>query len=227
MHLSKLTLDPRHAQAQMDLGVPYELHRTLGRAFPDAEADSHRARHGVLFRIEEAMPAGVPVLVQSATRPDWGLLPTGYARRVDGPKAVDPALAAGQRLRFRLVANPVRRTHSEGKKNPTRLALVHPRGMPEGQDGPADGYLDWLGRQGARHGFAVADVADVPFRLAPRRPLGAALGKGAVPHFGVRFDGVLTVTDAEALAEALRSGIGSARAFGFGLLSLAPDRESG
>jgi CRISPR system Cascade subunit CasE len=36
----------------------------------------------------------------------------------------------------------------------------------------------------------------------------------------VRFDGVLRVTDAARLVEAVRSGIGPAKAFGFGLLSL-------
>ena len=38
----------------------------------------------------------------------------------------------------------------------------------------------------------------------------------------VRFDGVLQVTDPDQLVEAVRHGIGSAKGFGFGLLSLAP-----
>jgi CRISPR system Cascade subunit CasE len=40
-------------------------------------------------------------------------------------------------------------------------------------------------------------------------------------HHAVRFDGLLVVTDPERLRHALRAGIGSAKGFGFGLLSLA------
>jgi CRISPR system Cascade subunit CasE len=37
----------------------------------------------------------------------------------------------------------------------------------------------------------------------------------------VEFDGVLKVTDSEAFGRALSSGIGPAKGFGFGLLSVA------
>ena len=40
-------------------------------------------------------------------------------------------------------------------------------------------------------------------------------------EFGVRFNGLLQVTDPEKLMQAVRNGIGPAKAFGFGLLSLA------
>ncbi|MEN9935136.1 MAG: hypothetical protein RLZZ387_1715 [Chloroflexota bacterium] len=40
-------------------------------------------------------------------------------------------------------------------------------------------------------------------------------------HFGVAlFDGLLTVTDAAAFVKTLETGIGSGKAFGFGLLSV-------
>jgi CRISPR system Cascade subunit CasE len=219
MYLSKLTLNPRNEQAQTDLASPYELHRTLGKAFEDADSERHRARHGVLFRIEEAGHRGAPVLVQSTSAPDWSRLPQGYVLRLDGPKAFEPAFGEGQHLRFRLVANPIRRVRIDGKEHPRRLALVH----PEAKDGVETGYLDWLGRQAATFGFAVVEVADVPFRLDRKRRVGAEeIAKARIPHFGVRFDGVLRVTEPNRLAEAVRKGIGPAKAFGFGLLSLAP-----
>jgi CRISPR system Cascade subunit CasE len=40
-------------------------------------------------------------------------------------------------------------------------------------------------------------------------------------HQAVTFDGLLRVTDPEALLAALAGGIGSGKGFGFGLLSLA------
>ena len=41
-------------------------------------------------------------------------------------------------------------------------------------------------------------------------------------HVGVRFRGVLNVTDKERFADAFRHGIGSAKGFGFGMLILKP-----
>lgn len=234
MLLSRLLLNPRHSDAQRDLAAPYELHRTLARAFPDPESDQHRARHGVLSRVEEPTPLGVPVLVQSTSRPEWSHLSSGYALCTDGPKPFEPDLVPGQRLRFRLLANPVRRVSIEGRKHPRREPLVHP--LPDrsaGDGGRPDGYLPWLLRQADRHGFSLPitngptgpepAVAHIPIRVATRRSNGADLAKSHVPHFGVRFDGTLTVTDPDSLLTALRSGIGPAKAYGFGLLSLAPE----
>lgn len=42
--------------------------------------------------------------------------------------------------------------------------------------------------------------------------------------FAVLFEGVLQVTDPDKLRIAVGAGIGSAKGFGFGLLSLAPVR---
>lgn len=39
--------------------------------------------------------------------------------------------------------------------------------------------------------------------------------------FSVRFDGILTVTDQALFRTTLEKGIGSAKGFGFGLLSIA------
>ena len=226
MHLSRLLLNPQHAEARRDLASPYQLHKTLATAFSDAPEGIHRQTHGVLFRVEEAGPGGVPVLVQSTSEPDWQRLPPGYALRLDGPKAFEPTFREGQRLRFRLVANPVRRVRIDGKEHPRRCALVHPRA----KEGVEMGYLDWLERQGREAteereaaGFTIVEVADVPFRLDRKRRVGTEeIAKSRIPHFGVRFDGVLTVTDPDKLAVAMRKGIGPAKAFGFGLLSLAP-----
>ncbi|MEM1054716.1 MAG: type I-E CRISPR-associated protein Cas6/Cse3/CasE [Bacteroidota bacterium] len=218
LYLSRLTLNPEHGQARRDLAGPYDLHRTLARAFGDAPEGHHRAHHGILFRVEDPSSGGVPVLVQSTSVPRWEHLEPGYLARLDGPKTFEPAFVEGQQLRFRLIANPVRRVNAEGKRHPRREALVHPRA----KDGIPTGYLDWLDRQLARYGAEAAEVADVPFRIDRKRKAGKSrLPKDRIPHFGVRFDGTLTVTDPERLAGAVAEGIGAAKAFGFGLLSVA------
>jgi CRISPR system Cascade subunit CasE len=47
-------------------------------------------------------------------------------------------------------------------------------------------------------------------------------GGHSTTHFAVVFDGLLRVTDTDALLQTLVQGIGPGKAFGFGLLSVAP-----
>lgn len=80
-------------------------------------------------------------------------------------------------------------------------------------------WREWLARKGDAAGFRVRDatVADlgtaVGYRPEPvaARPIRLRL---------VQFDGALEVTDPGRLATAVRHGIGSAKGFGCGLLSL-------
>lgn len=220
MYLSRLALNPRSREAQRDLAGPYDLHRTLARVFPGDRAgregpnDGRALGHGLLFRAEPDAPGGPAVLVQSLAEPSWDGLPDGYAR-VDGPKAFEPRFQEGRRLRFRLVANPTVKKQRAGRSNGTRVPLVHDR-APEGHPEVTLGYLDWLDRKAEAGGFAVDHVVDAPFQTSGGR------AKRDLTLFGVRFDGTLTVTDPAALLAAVRGGVGPAKGFGFGLLSLAP-----
>jgi CRISPR system Cascade subunit CasE len=45
--------------------------------------------------------------------------------------------------------------------------------------------------------------------------------KAKLSHHAVRFEGILCVTNPEQFVATVESGIGSAKSFGFGLLSLA------
>lgn len=68
--------------------------------------------------------------------------------------------------------------------------------------------------------LSADDTEGVPCETRTRKH--GRRGEHRVTLFGVRFDGVGTVTDPEALGTSLRTGIGPAKGFGFGLLSLAP-----
>lgn len=241
LYLSRVVLDPRRREVHRDLADCQALHRTVMSAFPPVSPDGAEARAalGVLYRLEAHPRTGEPALVvQSARPPDWSALArAGYVRPpdpIDGPPVKEiaesyAALRPGMRLRFRLRANPTRRL-------PTPLG-------PDGTRPPAkrvdlrddDARLEWLARKGRDHGFALVRVrarpdADVPnVRAAPeQRQTGWRSGAaGGGPRrkltFGaVLFEGELAVTDAHALRRALAEGIGSGKAYGFGLLSLAP-----
>ena len=209
MNLSKLFLNPRNAGARQDVARPYELHRTLQRGVEHAPNGNR-----LLFRIEPEGGRRRPVtLVQSARAvPDWTpLLANGYLLEAHGPKPLEPALRIGQRLAFRLTANPTKKV--AGK----RVPLIFDRH----DDPDVKTYWHWLHRKAEQHGFKVLTARDAPFRTASNRRKKQHYDKAEIPHFGVRFDGVLQVMDPDRLVEAVRDGIGPAKAFGFGLLSLA------
>lgn len=199
MYLSQLTLDPGQPQARRDLANRYELHRTLCRAFA-APGDARP-----LWRLELLRPGEAPrLLVQSHAAPDWSRLAAehpGYlADRRAKPLDLADHLAPGQRLRFRLEANPT--VTRDGKRH----------GLWREAE-----QLDWLGRQAARGGFALdAAVVTREERLALRKP---GQPRPIVLH-AVTFDGRLTVADPAALAAALDGGLGHGKALGLGLLSL-------
>lgn len=199
IYLSRLDLAPRCRRVQAELRDPYQMHRTLSKAFGDAAGEWEAAR--CLFRVDEA-PA-LCALVQSRVRPDWGRLsvPADYLASPPRVKAFAPRLSPGQRLAFRLRANPTVR------RDGRRLGLYR-----------EEEQLAWLARKAASNGFrvcsAVAYLED-PVRCHP--------SSGGAATFGaVRFDGVLSVTDPSFLLAALEGGLGAGKGMGFGLLSLAP-----
>lgn len=216
-YLSRLLLNLRSRQVHAELSNAYEMHRTLMRAFP-RKGDGGPGR--VLFRVEETGIAGpvTVLLVQSDKKPDWSWLHEldGYlANALDenpSTKELKPRLLSGQRLRFRLLANPTRKIDTksgpDGKRNNGKRVPV-----------PTDRLVEWLSRKGEAAGF-VLDEGSISVQagfIAWRKP-GDTTGQKIR---SVRFDGLLTVRDVELFREALLHGIGPGKAFGFGLLSVA------
>ena len=73
IYLSCLPLNARSRQVQKELRDPYQMHRTLSRAFGDEGAEYREAR--CLFRVDAASRgAGLTALVQSRAMPDWNFL---------------------------------------------------------------------------------------------------------------------------------------------------------
>jgi CRISPR system Cascade subunit CasE len=147
--------------------------------------------------------------VQSDVSPDWSRLKVtnDYLLGPAATKPFNPAFTAGQRLCFRLRANPT------VKRDGKRRAL-----LGEGEQ------RAWLDRKGVEAGFRVVRAEVTPEGASwGRKPAGG--GTLVLTHHAVRFDGVLEVTDPARFRLAVQSGIGSAKGFGFGLLSLARPEE--
>ncbi len=155
------------------------------------------------------------ILVQSAVKPDWeyAFHNAGYLLAAPAEvKDYDPSFAKGERLRFRLAANPTRRL----SKNSLDLK--------EGSIGkrvpvPTDRLIDWLARRAESGGFSI-DKGSTTFQPGYIYMNKTRDGDGQRLR-SVRYEGVLEVMDADKFRDTLAGGIGSGKAFGFGLLSVA------
>lgn len=224
MYLSRLILNPRNRHVRSDLADCQKMHRTVLNAFPQDEYQRPRDHWHVLYRADVARTGQVTLLVQSAIAPDWSHLLPGYlapAPGNPGSKLVAAAYAAlmpDRVVSFRLRANPTRRVAK--KDDSLRGKRVD---LQAHQD-----QLDWLARKGDLGGFVLVgvriqpDVVDVRVVTSDQqRQRGKREGCGLV--FGsVLFEGNLRITDADVFRQTLAHGIGSGKAYGFGLLSIAP-----
>ena len=227
MYLSQLMLNPRSRQVRSERGDPYQMHRTLCRAWAnDTSPEEGKAvllQARPLYRLDESPKGEIMLLVQSQLEPDWRFLDaSGYLLRGAQTKTFSPQLQNGQMLSFRLRANPTKCAVAPDQKTGRgkRVGIFK-----------EDERRAWLLRQAARCGFeipvvgALEDGAPVhDFRLTDEKAL-RATPEG--PHKSTQavlsaalFEGRLVVSDAKVFSDALENGIGAAKAFGFGLLSL-------
>jgi len=241
MYLSKLSLDPlRASPASRKIQRSfYCLHQAVFGAFDPVA----RSTGGILFRREPEMQDGkVIVLVQSVLEPNWDRceLSQAFTSPVEPQvKEVEYSLAPGSWLRFRLRANPTRKVKQfdaagNETRNGKRVSVVLPgtthwnravqsleeRGIANpGSRSIKDWLLDeWLYRS-LGGGAAALDFQITDEGNLEDYPVGAG---GRLFFHSVRYDGLLQVGDPEVLRERVQEGVGTARGFGFGLLSVGP-----
>lgn len=221
MYLSVLKLNPLSPNVRRDMSDVTEMHRTVMRAFPETEPGKNaRQEYGVLYRLDVFRSTGeIWLYVQSRVEPNWERLPRYYVIEGDPEairmKSLTSAYAQihnGQALRFRLRANPTVKVDTKTREDGVRR---NGRRVPVRGE---ENQVKWLERKGKESGFELRQVAI-------QRSGSAELYRGREKNRvfqGVLYEGILVVTDADLFREALQKGIGPAKAFGFGLLSVAP-----
>jgi CRISPR system Cascade subunit CasE len=231
MFLTKLVLNLRSSMARRDLARPYEMHRTLMNSYPHQRTEN---RCDLLYRVDPSRNGPPVVLVQTRADPDWTRLPPGYLLGKAESKLFELVVTTGQHLRFRLRANPTKKAGTSSKtdrlagrkNNGHRVALLRD-----------DEQLRWLLGKASASGFRIpgkwdnathpqtGELIQLPnFRVdvVPEgRDRNDKPGHGG-EFVAVRFDGLLEVTDPATFWQTVEDGLGSAKAFGFGLLSVAP-----
>ncbi len=194
LYLSKCRLNTRRPVN------PYELHRMIWQLFPGRP----EASRDFLFRIENyGKPGPQLIYLQSQSAPS----PADGRLSIIDTKSFSPAIQKGQRLRFLVRANPTKRINDPKKstnQGKVRVPLIDEEEMKE-----------WLQRQ--LNGICTLREIMITRqdRIYFRKKNHAGKLVTSV------FQGVMQVEDPELLLNKLRKGIGPAKAFGCGLLSLA------
>lgn len=205
LFLTQIILPYDLAVQKLRIRDTYDWHQRVWEAFGgrDGEARDFLTR---VDRMEEGYR--LLVLSQSASeKPDW--CPTDCF----GSKPIPEGFFDHQHYRFSLVANAtkkIRVDHADGgrKKNGRRVPLTK-----------REELVAWLERKALGGGFEVKRDS---LRTIPRgREYFFKPGTRGT-HAAVEFQGELRVKSRAEFRATAATGIGSAKAFGFGLLVLAP-----
>lgn len=238
MYLTRFRFNTARREARNLLMRPQHLHAAVLHAFPEPERlQTDDAR--ILWRLDQDARHSAVLYMSSPEEPDLTHLveqagwparepAEGWDTRPYGKLLA--ALERGQEWAFRLTANPVHYVRPKPDLPKRRLAHV-----------TVEQQLRWLLDRCERHGFSMPPKTDgspnvsLQDRSWLRFQKSGDEGGAAAPTRSrrgvsirtVTYEGALTVEDPEALRHSLVRGIGKAKAYGCGMLTLAPLRRDG
>ncbi|MFJ3642877.1 type I-E CRISPR-associated protein Cas6/Cse3/CasE [Streptomyces sp. NPDC090108] len=251
-YLSKIALNPRRRKAVSLLANPHRLHAAVlsGLAVqPVTERvlwrlETNTAHRAEVLVLTESRPSWHH-LVEDAGWPDAD----GGEPLIADYTPLLERLALGKEFAFRLTANPVQNTQNPSKPSNEQTHRMKTasdagdkrRGVRVAHRTAAH-QLAWLLQRAERHGFTIPTIATTPgidtgtttdtdialpapaVSITTRDTLRFRKGTNG-PHVTLStatFQGKLRVTNPEALRATLLEGIGPAKGYGQGLLTLAP-----
>lgn len=205
MRLTRIRLTPDHDQTESLLNSLQDLHAAIAASFP-----TRRGSERILWRLDT--PAGQPptVYVTSPYGPD--LEPAEKRLAAGGNIATRDytpflnTLTTGQAYRFRIAYNPTR-AHTGADKRCRHTAIL-------GYRNQTAWLTDQLTRAGAIVQPDTADTTATTLKFSGR--------EHEITLVQATTDGVLTITDPDTFRRTLTTGIGRAKGYGCGLLTLAP-----
>lgn len=227
--LSRVRFNPTRRDTRRLCGSAQSMHAAVLGSHPDL-ALGNSSEQRVLWRLDQYSSHDIQLYVVSPTKPDF----TGLIEQAGWPSRPEwdttdyapflAALGSDQTWRYRLTANPVR-VLPKRPGDPRRRGKVSPHLTVRQQQ-------EWLAKQAQTWGFKVPadDVHGIQVEVRDRRSVSfvrrgpSDSSPGRVPLTQATFTGTLTVTDAVAFRAALTGGMGRAKAYGCGLMTLAPLR---
>jgi CRISPR system Cascade subunit CasE len=193
LYLTQLIIPHIDVVARLRICDSYGWHKRIWDLFDKRDGQVR----DFLFRAEQQNDS-VRVLVQSqspTTCPDW------YPNSCFKAKQIPETFFKHTHYRFSLLANPTKKVARK------RVPLSAPENL-----------ATWIERKAHAGGFIVREdsLTIIP---RPRQSFYRSNARGT--HTAVEFQGILSVTDHEQFRATVANGIGSAKAFGFGLICLS------
>ena len=202
----------RETAANLRFPDSYAWHKAVWKIFSGRDGK----QRDFLTRLDRRRD-GIRLLVVSdsvPSRPDWCQAECWQLQEI--PESYFNASV----YRFQLRANPTKKLRVGDKSDGTRRKQGHRVPLRKRED-----IIEWLNRKAKAAGFAVDPNS---LRVIPRgRSFFVAKKGGQGVHDAVDFQGVLRVIDRDKFRSKFREGIGSAKAFGFGMLVMNPVPERG
>lgn len=207
MYLTRFEINRARRATRQMLSSLQTMHAAVSASLPSDDADTGR----VLWRVDPTATS-MWLYLTSPTKPDLTHLaeqigwPTRLTWQTADYTPLLDRLEIDQRWGFRLTANP---THTAGGRRFAHVTVAQ--------------QLQWLLDRAERSGFRIADTAggDHDLVIADRGVRRFGRQGSTVTLSTATYDGALVITDPEALRHALTGGIGRAKAYGCGLLTLA------
>ena len=204
MYLSRIKLDTSRTETMRALASPSVFHGAI------ESADRERLRK--LWRLDTLYGEQI-LLILSENKIDLSSVAEqfGYDSSFES-KIYDGLLERitnGSRWHFRLKANPTVQKYDDKKGRGKVLAHITTAYQGE-----------WLKKQAEKNGFSLADeewlVTGSRWYVFKKN----RNNRNRVKMLAATYEGILTVTDAEAFRNALTKGIGREKAFGMGMLTV-------
>ncbi|MGC0141572.1 type I-E CRISPR-associated protein Cas6/Cse3/CasE [Pseudactinotalea sp. Z1732] len=227
MFLTRIEINQRRRATRQVLANPHRMHGAVTACFPRS-VDPGR----VMWRLDERED-GVFLFVLSSLPPDATSLVEDYGwPQFESPwqsKEYQPVLDAvqnGRQFQFRLRANPVRNVLEPANDqvqagNSGSGEVRRIRGKRVGHVTVAQ-QRHWLLTRASRWGFTMGDENAPSADVVERKVWTFAKKSRTVTLSTAVFEGILTVTDQGELRRRLLDGFGPAKAYGCGLMTLAP-----
>lgn len=179
---------------------PYEWHREIWRLFPEKDGENR----DFLFRLEgiQEENKSLVVLLQSTVPPQQQ---SKLGRLISGPSPINfHSLQEGGVYRFKLVANVTKKIKEADTRRPLRVPLMK-----------EEEQIAWIKRKFEN----AADLLEVQIKINPALYFRKNQMKGKLQT--LTFEGFLKIINLPSTIRLLNQGIGPAKGFGCGLLSLA------